>query len=455
MVRLVLWTVSLILILSYGSTTVSAGANGTEAYSGVVADSDGNSYYVGNTSGSLAETVGGANDVIIAKYNSSGSLQWLKQLGSVTMGAASSGADYAKGIAVDGSGNIFITGYTEGSLGETNGGSADAFIAKLNPSGILQWVKQLGSATMGSASSGTEVGAGIALDVSGNIYISGYTTGSLGEANAGSLDVFITKFNSSGVKQWVKQLGSTTMGSAASGYDHTTGITLDSSGNIYVSGSSRGNLGETNGGNEDAFVVKFNSSGVKQWISQLGSTTMGSASAGDDQANGISVDSSGNVYIAGTTMGSLGETNALYSDAFIAKFNSSGIKQWVSQLGAVTMGSAANGYDYAYDISLDGSGQYLYFGEYTTGYLGEAGAFSDAYIAKFNSSGVKQWVSQLGTTTMGSAANGYDYGLGIALDGSGNYLRLVAGQMEALVAVMVVFSMLLLASLIHREPCSG
>ena len=124
----------------------------------------------------------------------------------------------------------------------------------------------------------------------------------------------MVKYNSSGTKQWTKQLGS-------SSADYATGVAVDSSGNVYAAGYTNGDLDGSNAGGWDLFVVKYNSSGTKQWTQQLGSS-------GGDGAYGVAVDSSGNVYAAGTTKGALdGNTNAGSYDLFVVKYNSSGVKQ--------------------------------------------------------------------------------------------------------------------------------
>ena len=107
--------------------------------------------------------------------------------------------------------------------------------------------------------SASDVGYGVNVDSSDNIYLMGYTAGGLdGNTNSGDNDTFLVKYNSSGVKQWTQQLGST---SHEVGY----GVTVDSSDNIYVTGTTYGGLdGNTNSGNLDIFLVKFNSDGVKQ-----------------------------------------------------------------------------------------------------------------------------------------------------------------------------------------------
>jgi len=116
---------------------------------------------------------------------------------------------------------------------------------------------------------------------------------------------------------------------ARSSNDYAYGVATDSSGNVYVAGGTNGGLdGNTNAGNTDLFVVKYNSSGTKQWTKQLGTSST-------DTANGVTTDSSGNVYVAGGTYGGLdGNTSAGVNDLFIVKYNSSGTKQWTNQLGS-------------------------------------------------------------------------------------------------------------------------
>ena len=110
---------------------------------------------------------------------------------------------------------------------------------------------------MGTSSS--EIGYGVIADSSNNIYVTGYTLGGLdGNTNSGSEDLFLVKYNSSGSKQWTRQLGT-------SSYDSGFGVTVDSSDIIYVTGETAGRLdNNTNFGNSDIILVKYNSSGVKQ-----------------------------------------------------------------------------------------------------------------------------------------------------------------------------------------------
>ena len=142
--------------------------------------------------------------------------------------------------------------------------------------------------------------------------MAGMTKGGLdGCKSAGIEDLFVVKYNSSGTKQWTNQLGS-------SSRDSANDIATDSSGNIYVTGTTYWELdGNTSAGKADLFVVKYNSSGTKQWTNQLGTWDT-------DFANGVATDSSGNVYVTGSTYRSLdGNTSAGNADLFVVKYNSS------------------------------------------------------------------------------------------------------------------------------------
>jgi len=166
----------------------------------------------------------------VVKYNSSGTKQWTKQLGT-------SNNDLANGVATDSSGNVYVTGGTYGGLdGNTNAGSSDLFVVKYLDNGTKQWTKQLGT-------SSTDLANGVATDSSGNVYVAGGTYGGLdGNTNAGNSDLFVVKYNSSGTKQWTKQMGS-------SSRDYDYGVATDSSRNVYVSGDTYGGLdNNTNAG---------------------------------------------------------------------------------------------------------------------------------------------------------------------------------------------------------------
>ena len=351
---------------------------------GVATDSSGNVYVTGGTKGGLdGNTSAGNTDLFVVKYNSSGTKQWTKQLGS-------SGLDSANGITIDSSGNVYVTGVTFGGLDwNTSAGANDLFVVKYNSSGTKEWTEQLGSASSDYAN-------GVATDSSGNVYVAGVTYGGLdGNTSAGYNDLFVVKYNSSGTKEWTEQLGSASS-------DIANGVATDSSGNVYVAGVTYGGLdGNSNKDNADLFVVKYNSSGTKEWTKQYGTGEY-------DEARGVATDSSGNVYVVGGTKGNLnGISNSGRTDAFVIKFNSSDTKQWTKKLGT-WQNDLANG------VATDSSGNF-----YVTGFTYQdmdgntSAGNADLFVAKYNSSGTKQWTKQLGTSK-------HDRARGVVTDSSGN-----------------------------------
>ncbi|MBN2724369.1 MAG: SBBP repeat-containing protein, partial [Deltaproteobacteria bacterium] len=157
------------------------------------------------------------------------------------------------------------------------------------------------------------------------------------------IDAFLTKFDSSGNKVWTKQWGT-------SSYDYAYSVAVDSSGNLYVAGSTEGSLdGNTSAGSSDAFLTKFDSSENKVWTKQWGTSS-------GDFANSVAVDPSGNLYVAGFTAGSLdGNTSASGGDAFLTKFDSSGNKVWTKQWGT-SSGDGAN------SVAMDNNGNIIIAG---------------------------------------------------------------------------------------------
>ena len=206
---------------------------------------------------------------------------------------------------MDSSNNIYVTGFTK----STNG-IPDLYLVKYNSSGDNQWSKRING-------TGNDYGLGVVVDSSNDIYVSGYADGVFdGNTHSGSNDIILVKYNSSGDKQWTKQLGT-------SESDIGRRVTVDSSNNIYVTGWTLGGLdGNTGSGSLDIILVKYNSSGTKQWTKQLGTSE-------NDQGLGVMVDSSDNIYVTGQTAGGLDNNTNLGgdSDVFLVKYNSDGVLQ--------------------------------------------------------------------------------------------------------------------------------
>ncbi len=302
-----------------------------------------------------------------------GSPIWTKQLG------VSGKYTVANGVAVDSSGNVYVVGYTSGGLdGNTLTGPYDSFVTMYDSYGNKVRTKQLG------VSGKYTVANGVAVDPSGNVYVVGYTNGGLdGNTLTGTYDCFVTMYDSSGNKVRTKQLG------VSGKYTVARGVAVDSSGNVYVVGSTTGGLdGNTLTGTYDLFVTMYDSSGNKVRTKQLG------VSGKYTVANGVAVDPSGNVYVVGSTTGGLeGNTLTGTTDFFVTKYDSSGNKVRTKQLGV-------SGKDtYAYGVLVDPSGN-VYVAGYTFGGL-DGNTFTgpyDFFFTTYDSSGNKERTKQIGVS---------------------------------------------------------
>ncbi|GEM_PF-1204086 len=350
------------------------GGSGLDSASGVVVDGAGCAYITGETGSTQTTfpvTVGpdltsnGDYDAFVAKVNASGTgLIYCGYIGGA-------GPDYGRGIAVDGSGNAYVIGFTQST--ETtfpvasgpdltyNGGTRDVFLAKVDAAGTgLSYCGYIGG-------SGDDWGRGIAIDGSGNAYATGYTSSTEADFpvsvgpdliyNGGSNDIFVAKVDAAGT------------GLGYCGYiggiddDRGNGIAVDGAGNVYLTGctsSTQTTFPVTVGpdltfsAGKDGFVAKVNSTGSGLvYCGFIGGS-------GQDNGNGIAVDASGNAYVAGDT-GSAQDTfpvsvgpdlthNYGSSDAFVVKVNASGT-------GFVYGGFiGGNKGDKAYGIAVDSSG---------------------------------------------------------------------------------------------------
>jgi hypothetical protein len=385
---------------------VQSGTSGRENGYGVSADGLGNVYMAGYTTGSLAAPNAGAEDVFLSKYDSSGVLDWTRQIGVASV-------DESFAVKADGLGNIYITGVT-GNLVGPPAGSNDGFLIKYDSTGTQQWARQLGTANI-------DQGRGVSVDGLGNVYISGYTTGSLAGPNAGGRDAFVRKYDSNGTAQWTRQFGT-------GQHDFSTGVSADTLGNVYLSGYTGGTLG---GGpalaSTDAFLVKYDATGSLQWTRQLG------AAADEERGYAVDVDGTGNVYLSGMTSGNLGGTNQGFGDIFLTKYDSAGSQLWISQIGGTS-------YEEAVSVSFDGSNG-VYVGGETLGDLFGSNPFSampDAIVAKFTDTGSFVWGEQISTSDADSFSSVSADGSG-AVYASGNSSGNLAGHFGSSDAILAKF----------------
>ena len=283
------------------------GSSSSDYSLGIATDAEGNLYLTGSTTGNLEGTNVGGDDVWLAKYDKDGNQVWLQQFGS-------SNSDFSLGIAIDAEGDIYLTGGTLGNLEGTNVGGVDVWLAKYNKDGDQVWLQQFGS-------SSHDYSRGIAADAQGNIYLAGDTVGNLAGTNVGSDDVWLAKYDKNGNQVWLQQFGS-------SSSDFSQGITTDAEGDIYLTGYTTGNLEGTNAGRIDVWVAKYDQDGNQVWLQQFGSSS-------SDYSLGIATDAEGNLYLTGSTTGNLEGTNVgISNDAWVAKYDQDGNQVWLQQFGS-------------------------------------------------------------------------------------------------------------------------
>lgn len=327
---------------------------------GIAVDHSGNVYVTGTS-----ETFGlGDPDYVTIKYNNSGQRQWLARYN----GGANSN-DYATAIAVDASGNVYVTG----TSGIPSGGFATV---KYDSSGQQQWVAQYGGP-------GTPVA--IAVDSLGSIYVTG--------ASAGQYATI--KYNNSGQQQWVALYNGSENGS-----DQPAGMVIDSLENVYVTGTSWGSRGVP-GGLSLYATVKYDNSGRQQWVAVYHGPGNGS------QATGIGIDNFGNVYVTGGSEASDG----VFEYATV-KYDSVGQQQWASRYRAPDSTG-----DFATAIAVSNSGN-----AYVTGQ-----SSGDYATIKYNSLGQEQWVMRY------NGPKGFDdYARAIAVDRRENVYVTGASRQDAI-----------------------
>ena len=371
----------------------SAGAAGLDRVCAVTADDFGNSYVVGsfNSTNITFGTTTLPNsstgyDMFFVKYDVSGNVLWATSAGG-------NSNEFANTVKTDALGNLYVGGYfyssslTFDTTTITNSGSPDAFLVKFNINGNALWAK---SAT--GTASGSEIISSINTDASGNCYAAGYfnygTTvmfDSVILTTAGNQDLFIVKYDSTGNVQWAKSEGGT-------GYESATSVAIDHFGNyIYVSGAfdsdtlTIGSTLLTTEGLTDMLLVKYNTAGNVQWVKSAGGND-------NEFASAVATDVFGNSYVTGNfkssiaTFGStiLNNAGTNTQDIYLVKYDASGNVNW-----AVDAGGTGN--DYGLSVATLPSGNCYVTGNYLSGTIAfgsttltNAGS-NDIYLAKLNS----------------------------------------------------------------------
>ena len=253
--------------------------NSEDRPNSMVLDASGNVYVTGFT---RHDTTRSSEDYCTIKYNNSGVQQWI-----AIYNGPGDDVDFSADVKVDESSNVYVTG------GSAIGDYFHCTTIKYNSSGIQQWVQSNDSASRGYS---------IALDNSGNVYVAGVIS-------YPRIDFLIIKYNSSGAQQWLKR------NSGLGENNHDPKMVTDVSGNVYVTGAAY------TGGWGHYFTFKYNSAGIFQWQK----TYIGPLNR-LDYPNDIKVDAAGNVYVTGSS-----NRITLNTDCTTIKYNSSGVQQWVQR----------------------------------------------------------------------------------------------------------------------------
>ena len=235
-------------------------------------DGAGGVMIAGLTDGSLSGPNAGPSsttDAFLARYGDAGNQLWIRQFGT-------SGDDGASALASDGAGGGMVAGFTRGRLGGPNAGGVDAFVARYDNAGNRLWIRQFGTSNHDWASA-------LAPDGAGGVMITGVTAGSLGGPNAGGNDVFVARYDETGNQLWIRQFGT-------SSRDEACALAPDGAGGAMVAGFTSGSLGGANAGAHDAFLARYDESGNQLWIRQFGAAFRDEALAlAPDVAGGVMI----------------------------------------------------------------------------------------------------------------------------------------------------------------------
>ena len=414
------------------------GATGADDANSVAVDSAGNVY----TTGAFRDTVdfdpgagtsnltsaGSSFDVFLSKLDPAGNFLWAKAMGG-------SSIDTGQGVAVDGAGNVYTTGFFQGTAdfdpgpgtqNRTSAGSSDIFLARLTGDRVHRSDSEMVLALTGQSSEG----AGVATDDAGNIYVTGTFSGTVDfdpgagitslSSTAGNGDVFVAKYAFNGALLWAKAIGGINT-------EEPRGIAVDSEGNVYTTGAflgmadfdpGPGTFNLSSAGLQDIFVSKLDGAGNFLWAKAMGGSDPDSASA-------IAVDATGNIYTTGFFQGTadfdpgiaiISLTSAGGADIFVSKLDTNGNFLWVRAMGSTSFN------DQGFGIALDSAGHVYATGCFTgtVDFDPSAGSFNltsagnrDVFVSKLDSAGNLVWAKAMG----GSSA---DEGRGIAVDGAGN-----------------------------------
>jgi hypothetical protein len=353
------------------------GDSNSQDFTRVTVDGSGNVIITGGFYGSVdfgggVLTSAASTDIFLAKFSPGGTHVWSNRFGSA-------GPQSGWGVSCDASGNVLIAGRFSGTVDFGGGplisaGNDDIFVAKFTPDGDHVWSNSFGDAS-------AQYATGITVDGSGNVTIAGYLEGSVdfgGGAltGAGSIDVFLAKFDPDGAHLWSNHFGD-------SDEQWVFGIAGDASGNVVIAGYFDGSVdfgggALTSAGNYDVYVAKFGPSGNHLWSKRFGD-------AASQEAYCVAADASGRVSLAGSFDGTMecggDPLSSAGSDIFIVKLNAAGTHLWSDSFGDAAQQSALG-------VAAGSSGELVVTGrlegtvDFGGGLLTSAGS-TDIFVAKF------------------------------------------------------------------------
>lgn len=350
----------------------------------VVTDGDGAVIVTGKFGGEVdfgggPMSAGGNTDVFVVKLDADGAHLWSRRIGGADV-------DMGTDIAVDGAGNVVVTGQFRGTVDFgggplTSAGDHDIFVAKYSAGGVHLWSRRFGGAAM-------DIGKAIAVDGEGEVLLTGsfqntvdFGGGPL--ASSGYHDIVLLKLDADGAHLWSRSFGGVVN-------DHGHGVAVDGEGHVLVTGEFRGTADFGGGplvsaGNEDIFVARYDAGGAHQWSRRFGDAYFAQSgfdiAAGGDGGVVVTGWFWGTVDLGGGTLTSAGE-----KDVFVAEFDADGAHLWSRRFGDT-------GWDAGFGVAADGSGNFLLAGAFEVsvdfggGTLLNPGGASfgctDIFVAKF------------------------------------------------------------------------
>jgi hypothetical protein len=326
-------------------------AHGDDAPQGIAVDGSGNVYVAGTSAGGASGT-----DFVVVKYSTAGTQAWAMRYN----GPANSD-DNCVGLGLDGTGSLYVAGSSLGS-----GTFWDFAVVKYGAGGTQQWV-----ARYSNAGNLNDTVQGVAVDSAGNSYLTGFSyTG----PNYYNWDFTTVKFNSAGTQQWVRNYNG-----PPDFYDYGRAIGVDGAGNVCVAGDSL-----SDGSNYDFAVVKYSSIGTQQWVARF--DTVAGANGRFDAVRALAVDATGGVIVTGR-----GNGDATSVDFVTVKYSSAGTFQWAQRY------HGDGDFDEPQAVATDSAGGVYVAGTSWNG----AASQTDLVLVKYDASGAAQWVRKFDGSSQG------------------------------------------------------